>query len=67
MERLTYWNCEYGCWSYRVASGDAAKHLAAYENTGLTPEEIIAIKADNQKLHNLIDELERALRRNRNA
>lgn len=40
MERLTYWNCEYGCWSYRVASGDAAKRLAAYENTGLTPEEV---------------------------
>lgn len=40
MGRLTYWNEEYGCWSYHCASGDAAKRLAAYENTGLEPEEI---------------------------
>lgn len=40
MERLTYWNEEYGCWSYRGPSGDAAVRLAAYEDTGLEPEEI---------------------------
>lgn len=40
MERLTYWNEEYGCWSYHGPSGEAAKHLAAYEATGLEPEEI---------------------------
>lgn len=44
MNRLTYWNREYDCWSYRVASGDAAKRLAAYEDTGLTPEEIEHMK-----------------------
>lgn len=44
MDRLTYWNREYGCWSYNVASGDAAKRLAAYEDTGLTPEQITAMK-----------------------
>lgn len=38
MERLTYWNEEYGCWSYHCASGEAANRLAAYENTGLEPE-----------------------------
>ena len=38
MERLTYWNEEYGCWSYHGPSGEAAKRLAAYEDTGLTPE-----------------------------
>lgn len=38
MDRLTYWNEEYGCWSYRCASGDAAIRLAAYEDTGLEPE-----------------------------
>lgn len=34
MERLTYWNEEYGCWSYHGPSGEAAKRLAAYENLG---------------------------------
>ena len=37
MERLTYWNEEYGCWSYHGPSGEAAKRLAAYEDTGLEP------------------------------
>ena len=40
MERLTYWNEEYGCWSYHCGSGEAANRLAAYEEPGLTPEEI---------------------------
>lgn len=39
MERLTYWNEEYGCWSYHGPSGEAAKRLAAYEDTGLEPED----------------------------
>ena len=38
MERLTYWNEEYGCWSYHSGSGEAANRLAAYENTELDPE-----------------------------
>lgn len=63
MERLTYWDCEWGCWSYHVASGDAAKRLAAYEDTGYTPEEIEALKTDNDRLHRLIDELENSLRK----
>ena len=46
MERLTYWNEEYGCWSYHGPSGEAAKRLAAYEDTGLEPEEIEKIKQD---------------------
>lgn len=44
MERLTYWNEEYGCWSYHGPSGEAAKRLAAYENTELEPEEVEQIK-----------------------
>lgn len=44
MERLTYWNEEYGCWSYHGPSGSAAKRLAAYEDTGLEPEEVEQIK-----------------------
>lgn len=43
MERLTYWNEEYDCWSYHGPSGDAAKRLAAYEETGLSPEEVVKI------------------------
>lgn len=37
MERLTYWNEKYGCWSYHCGSGEAANRLAAYEETGLEP------------------------------
>ena len=44
MDRLTYWNKEYECWSYHCPSGDAAKRLAAYEDTGLTPEEVEKLK-----------------------
>ena len=66
MERLTYWDCEWGCWSYRVASGEAAKRLAAYEDTGYTTEEVEALKADNDRLHRLIDELESGLRKESN-
>lgn len=34
------------------------RRLAAYEDTGLTPEEITAMIADNKRLHDLIDILE---------
>lgn len=44
MERLTYWNEEYGCWSYHCGSGEAANRLAAYEETGRTPEEVTALR-----------------------
>lgn len=44
MNRVTYWNDEYGCWSYHCSSGDAAKLLAAYEDTGLEPEEVLTAK-----------------------
>lgn len=43
MDRMTYYNEEYGCWSYYCASGDAAKRLAAYEDSGLTPEEVMEL------------------------
>lgn len=43
MERLTYWNEEYGCWSYHCGSGEAANRLAAYVETGRTPEEVTAL------------------------
>lgn len=31
------------------------KRLAAYEDTGLSPEEIAAMKTDNERLHTLHD------------
>ncbi len=33
----------------------AFDRLAAYEDTGFTPEEITALKADNERLHKLVD------------
>lgn len=39
----------------------AVNCLAAYEDTGLTPKEIVAMKADNKRLHDLIDILESAI------
>ncbi len=38
--------------------GDDIDKLAAYEDTGLTPEEITAMKADNERLHRLLDQTE---------
>lgn len=48
--RLTYWNEEFEVWSYHGASGDAALALKAYEDTGLSPEEILQLdKSDTSK------------------
>lgn len=41
--------------------GDDINRLAAYEDTGLTPEEITALIADNKRLHELVDEMEAVL------
>lgn len=45
---------------------DAFDRLAAYEDTGLTPEEVETLKTDNDRLHRLIDELESGLRKESN-
>ena len=44
----------------------AFDRLAAYEDTGLTPEEVEVLKIDNDRLHRLIDELESDLRKENN-
>lgn len=44
---------------------DTLNKLAAYEDTGLTPKEVKALKADNDRLHRLIDELESVLRKDK--
>lgn len=50
MERLTHWNGK----KYILPQGrgvwrEIAERLAAYENTGLEPEEIEALKAQNKE------------------
>ena len=57
MERLTYWNEEYGCWSYHGPSGEAAKRLAAYEDTDLGPETISKIRDVVQDISGDLDRL----------
>lgn len=60
MDRLTFW--DNGSPAYRfkdcVYKNEIARKLYAYEDTGLTPEEITALKADNERLHRLLDQAE---------
>ncbi len=42
--------------------GFVADRLAAYEDTGLAPEEIAALVADNKRLHKLVDAVEEVLK-----
>ncbi len=37
---------------------DVLNRLADYEDTGLTPEEIKALQADNARLHKFLDEID---------
>lgn len=41
--------------------GDIYKRLQEYENTGLSPAEISAMIADNNRLHALLNEIESEL------
>lgn len=50
MDRLTYWNEDYGCWSYHCPSGNAAIRLCKYEDNGQTPEEQAAMISENARL-----------------
>ncbi len=56
-------------WSYSVRGerlklyGCIADRLAAYEDTGLSPEEISALIADNKRLHELLDVLKETIER----
>lgn len=45
--------CCHGC-----GIQEAFSKLAAYEDIGLTPEEIKALQADNERLHKLLEEIE---------
>lgn len=46
-----------------VSPRELYRRLQAYEDTGLTPEEITAMKADNERMHQLIDIIEGAIKR----
>lgn len=73
MERLTYWNEEYGCWSYHCGSGEAANRLAAYEETRLTPEEFHAYWVfledliGEQKVSEALDNFRQLVKANRDG
>ncbi len=47
----------------RVSPREIYRRLQAYEDTGLTPEEITAMKADNERMHQLINIIEVAIKR----
>lgn len=46
----------------RVSSREIYRRLQAYEDTGLTPDEIEQLKADNARLHKLVDNIECVMR-----
>lgn len=64
MDRLTF--LDNGSPAYRfkncVYKNEIARKLSSYEDTGLSPEEIAAMKADNKRLHDLINILEGAIK-----
>lgn len=48
-------NCGAFMVNSKIPESYIQKRLAEYEKTGLTPEKIIAIKAENERLHQLVD------------
>ena len=67
-KRLTFLNNGKPAYNFKdcVYKNEIARRLYTYEDTGLTPEEIEALKADNDRLHRLIDVLESGLRKENN-
>lgn len=51
----------FGGLCYKCEVQKAFDRLAVYENTELTPEEIIAMKVDNERLHKLVDATQKIL------
>ncbi len=46
-----------------ISEKEIYRRLQAYEDTGLTPEEIAVLVADNKRLHELVDIIEGAIRK----
>lgn len=56
-------NCPLGILYYcAVQAAELRERLSAYEDTGLTPEEIEQLRADNVRMHKLIDNIECVMR-----
>ncbi len=53
-----FWNIKKRANNTYVICGFVADRLAAYEDMGLTPDEIAALIADNKRLHELVDIVE---------
>jgi hypothetical protein len=45
-----------GCWDVECCLHEFTQRLAAYENSGLTPEEVSALKAENERLKRKVAE-----------
>lgn len=60
MDRLTFLDNGGPAFRFKgcVYKIDIAQRLYAYEETGLTPAEIEALKRDNVRLHKLLDDVE---------
>lgn len=41
-----------------ISPEEIYRRLQEYEDTGLSPDEVTALKADNKRLHTLLDEIE---------
>lgn len=65
MERLTFMDNGEPAYRFKncVYKNEIAQKLYAYEDTGLTPEEVKTLKADNDRFHGLIDEDKSDLRK----
>lgn len=50
------WGCE------KCSIQQAFDRLAAYEDSGLPPEEVKALQADNARLHELVDIIEHTIK-----
>lgn len=58
--RLTYWNDRKGHFDWRCENNEIADKLAAYEDTGLTPEDILCIRATQRITPERLAEIVRA-------
>lgn len=63
MNRLTFLDNGSPAFKSRdcVCKNEIARKLYAYEDTELSPEEITAMKADNERLHKLVDTVQTLL------
>lgn len=64
MDRLTFLNNGSPAYKLKgcVCKNEIARKLYAYEDTGLAPAEIEQLKADNARLHALVDNIECVMR-----